>query len=100
MPICPNGQYLRMNVPATATWAGDATPAIVDLSYPDTDSSVNSTPNGSPQPQVASVLMRPERLPLGLTSCTLGLSTISEESGGQDATPSPPARSDRRTTIN
>lgn len=72
----------------------------MDLTFPDTDSSVNSSPTNSPAQLKLSGTNSPvqHKLPALSSSSTVvpafGLSTISEESGGMEVTPSPSIRSE------
>ncbi|XP_034249839.1 uncharacterized protein LOC117650488 [Thrips palmi] len=73
---------------------------FIDMAFPDTDSSVNSSPTNSPAQLKLCGTSSPaqHKLPAFSTPSTavpaFGLSTISEESGGVEVTPSPSIRSD------
>lgn len=70
------------------------------MAFPDTDSSVHSSPTNSPAQLKLSGASSPvqHKLPAFSSPSTIipsfGLSTISEESGGIEVTPSPSIRSD------
>lgn len=70
------------------------------MAFPDTDSSVNSSPTNSPAQLKLCGASSPvqHKLPAFSTPSSaapaFGLSTISEESGGVEVTPSPSIRSE------
>lgn len=72
---------------------------FIDMTFPDTDSSVNSSPTNSPAQLKLSGASSPVQLKLPTLSSSssipvFGLSTISEESGATEVTPSPSIRSE------
>ncbi|KAJ1529344.1 hypothetical protein ONE63_006132 [Megalurothrips usitatus] len=71
---------------------------FVDMSFPDNDSSVNSSPTNSPAQLKLSGSPVQHKLPNFSSPSsvvpTFALSTISEESGGLEVTPSPSIRSE------
>ncbi|XP_052130621.1 uncharacterized protein LOC113204483 isoform X1 [Frankliniella occidentalis] len=98
-------QYEQMRLPNPL---GHAVPfhgrahqvGFIDMEFPDTDSSVNSSPTNSPAQLKLSGSSSPVQHKLPSFSSpsnvvpAFGLSTISEESGGVEVTPSPSLRSE------